>query len=87
MIGTRLLRARTVRWLDVAVLVWIAIWIALGALIWYDVRAQTALSENVIKMGVAVEDTGEALALVGRLPLVGGGISGVAAHWIRRPSR
>ena len=44
-------------------------------LVWHDVRMQIALSENVIKMGVAVEETGEALALEGRLPLVGGGIS------------
>ncbi len=73
--GMRLLSARTVGWLDIAVLVWIAVWIALGVLVWHDIRMQAALSENVIKMGVAVEDTGEALALVGRLPLVGGGIS------------
>ena len=76
--GTRLLNARTVRWLDVAVLVWIVVWCALGALIWYDILAQSRLSDNVIKMGLAMRDTGEALAVVGGLPLVGGGISDFA---------
>ena len=76
--GTRLLTARTVRWVDVAVLVWIVVWIALGALIWHDILAQSRLSDNVIKMGLAMKDTGEALAVVGGLPLIGGGVSDFA---------
>jgi hypothetical protein len=76
--GTRLLNARTVRWLDVAVLVWIVVWCALGALIWHDLLAQSRLSDNVIKMGLAIRDTGEALAVVGGLPLIGNGISDFA---------
>ncbi|HET6495231.1 MAG TPA: hypothetical protein VFH61_07715 [Thermoleophilia bacterium] len=76
--GTRLLKARTVRWIDVAVVAWIVVWIALGALIWHDILAQSRLSDNVIKMGLAMKDTGEALAVVGGLPLVGGGISDFA---------
>jgi hypothetical protein len=78
--GTRLLNVRTVRWLDVAVLVWIVVWCALGALIWHDILAQRRLSDNVIKIGLAMKDTGEALAVVGGLPLVGGGISEFAAR-------
>lgn len=78
--GTRLLNARTVRWLDVAVLVWIVVWCALGALIWHDILAQRRLSDNVIKIGLSMKDTGEALAVVGGLPLIGGGISDFAAR-------
>jgi hypothetical protein len=78
---TQLLSARSVRWLDVGVVVWIVVWIALGVLIWHDIGAQAQLSTNVIKMGAAVSDTGKALGVVGGLPLVGGQI-GDFAHRI-----
>jgi hypothetical protein len=78
---TQLLSARSVRWLDVGVVVWIVVWIALGALVWHDIGAQAQLSTNVIKMGAAVRDTGKALGVVGGLPLVGGQI-GDFAHRI-----
>ena len=69
--GTQLLSARAVRWLDLGVVVWIVVWAALGVLIWHDVKAQAQLSADVIKIGTAVRDTGEALGVVGDLPLVG----------------
>jgi hypothetical protein len=75
---TQLLSARSVRWLDVGVVVWIVVWIALGVLIWHDIGAQAQLSTNVIKMGAAVRDTGKALGVVGGLPLVGGQIGDFA---------
>jgi hypothetical protein len=78
---TQLLSARSVRWLDLGVVVWIVVWIALGVLIWHDIGAQAQLSTNVIKMGAAVRDTGKALGVVGGLPLVGGQI-GDFAHRI-----
>ena len=78
---TQLLSARSVRWLDVGVVVWIVVWIALGVLVWHDIGAQAQLSTNVIKMGAAVSDTGKALGVVGGLPLVGGQI-GDFAHRI-----
>jgi hypothetical protein len=71
---TQLLSARSVRWLDVGVIAWIVVWVALGVLIWSDIRAQAQVSANVIKVGTAVKDTGEALGVVGGLPLVGGRI-------------
>jgi hypothetical protein len=77
----QLLSARSVRWLDVGVVVWIVVWIALGVLIWHDIGTQAQLSTNVIKMGTAVSDTGKALGVVGGLPLVGGQI-GDFAHRI-----
>lgn len=60
------------------VVVWVLLWVALGALVWHDIRVQTALSDNVTKVGTAIKDTGEALSVVGGLPLVGGGITELA---------
>jgi len=76
---TRLLTAHTVRWIDIGVIVWVVVWVALGVLMWHDVRAQTQLGGDVIKVGTAVKDTGQALGVVGGLPLVGGSIGDFAA--------
>ena len=71
---TQLLSARSVRWIDIGVVVWAA----LGVLIWHDIAAQTQLSTDVIKVGTAVKETGQALGVVGGLPLVGGSIGDFA---------
>jgi hypothetical protein len=76
---TQLLSARSVRWIDIGVIVWVVVWVGLGVLIWHDIRAQTQLSGDVIKVGTAVKDTGQALSVVGGLPLVGGSIGEFAA--------
>jgi hypothetical protein len=75
---SQLLSARSVRWLDAGVALWVVVWVALGALVWSDVRAQAQLSTDVIKVGAAVRSTGEALGVVGGLPLVGGRIEDFA---------
>jgi hypothetical protein len=81
MIGeTQLLSARAVRWIDIGVVVWVVVWASLGVLVWHDIRAQTQLSGDVIKVGTAVKDTGQALSVVGGLPLVGGSIGDFAAR-------
>ena len=77
---TQLLSAHAVRWIDIGVIVWVVVWVALGVLMWHDVRAQTQLSGDVIKVGAAVKDTGQALGVVGGLPLVGGSIGDFAAR-------
>jgi len=77
---TQLLSARSVRWIDIGVIVWVVVWVGLGVLIWHDIRAQTQLSGDVIKVGTAVKDTGQALSVVGGLPLVGGSIGEFAAR-------
>jgi hypothetical protein len=69
--GSQLLSARSVRWLDAGVAVWVVVWVVLGVLLWSDIAAQAQLSDDVIKVGAAVRSTGEALAVVGGLPLVG----------------
>jgi hypothetical protein len=76
--GNQLFSARMVRIIDVGVVVWIVVWIALGVLVAQDIRTQAQLSDNVVKVGTAVRDTGDALAVVGGLPLVGGGIGDFA---------
>jgi hypothetical protein len=76
--ATQLLSARAVRWIDIGVIVWVVVWMALGVILWHDIRAQTKLSGDVIKIGTAVRDTGQALSVVGGLPLVGGSIGDFA---------
>jgi hypothetical protein len=76
---TQLLSACSVRWIDIGVIVWVVVWAGLGVLIWHDIRAQTQLSGDVVKVGTAVSDTGQALGVVGGLPLVGGSIGDFAA--------
>jgi hypothetical protein len=75
---TQLLSARSVRWLDIGVVVWVVVWVGLGVLLWHDIRAQVQLSTDVVKVGSAVKDTGQALGVVGGLPLVGGSIGSFA---------
>ena len=77
-VGPQLLTARSVRWLDAGVALWVVMWVVLGALIWNDLSAQAQLSTDVIKVGAAVRSTGEALGVVGGLPLVGGRIGDFA---------
>lgn len=75
---TQLLSARSVRWIDVGVAVWVVVWAALGVLVWHDIDAQITLGTDVMKIGIAVEKTGQALGIVGGLPLVGDSIGDVA---------
>lgn len=76
--GTQLLSARMVRVMDVGVVMWIVIWAILGVLMWQDISAQTQLGADIIKVGSAVKSTGNALGVVGGLPLVGGSIGDFA---------
>ena len=76
---TQLLSARAVRWLDIGIVVWVVVWVALGVLMWHDIDGQTQLAGDVIKVGAAVQNTGQALGVVGGLPLVGGSIGDFAA--------
>ena len=69
--GSQLLSASSVRWLDAGVALWVVVWVVLGVLLWSDIGAQAQLSDDVIKIGAAVKSTGEALGVVGGLPLVG----------------
>jgi hypothetical protein len=74
----QLLSARSVRWLDIGVIVWVVVWAVLGVLLWSDLSAQARLTDDVVKIGAAVRSTGEALGVVGGLPLVGDSIGDFA---------
>lgn len=74
------LSARTVRLLDLAVVIWIVVWIAAGAFVWYEVRMQAALSADVISMGVSVRGMGDAFGALGDLPFFGGELSAAAGQ-------
>jgi hypothetical protein len=70
--------ARAARMTDVGIAVWIAVWVVVGVLVWHDIGAQAGLVTDVIKVGGAVRQTGDALGVVGGLPLVGGQIGNFA---------
>jgi hypothetical protein len=75
---TQVLSARAVRWLDAGVVAWVVVWAVLGVLVWQDITTQSRLPADLIKVGSAVRDTGQALGVVGGLPLVGGSIGSFA---------
>jgi hypothetical protein len=75
---TQLLSARAVRRLDVVVIAWVVVWVVLGVLMWHDIAAQAKVGSDLVKVGSAVQGTGDALAAVGGLPLVGGTIGSLA---------
>ena len=67
-LGSQLLSARSVRWLDVGVVVWIVVWVVLGVLVWQRHRRAGQLSPDVIKVGSAVQDTGRGARCGRRAP-------------------
>lgn len=76
------LSARAMRVLNVSLALWAAFWIGIAAYTAYEVSALRSLGRTVVKAGAATESTGHALAAVGRLPLVGGEVSHLAAQAI-----
>jgi hypothetical protein len=76
------LSARGMRFLNVALAIWAALWIGIAAYTAYEVSALRSLSQTVVKAGTATESTGHALAAVGHLPFVGGQLSHLAAQAI-----
>jgi hypothetical protein len=71
---TRLFSAHTVRRLDIAVVVWLVVWLALAAWMVADIRRQTELSDNVTAVGAALARTAQTFDSLSLLPLVGGRI-------------
>jgi hypothetical protein len=70
--------SRLVRFLDIAVVIWIAGWLALAWLVAREVRDLRELSDTVVVAGVAVEDTGDLVDSLGSVPFVGGHVGQVA---------
>lgn len=63
---------------DVVLAAWIAAWIALGFAVAQQVLVLRDLSDTVVKAGVAVRTTGDALGGLRSLPLVGSDVRRVA---------
>jgi hypothetical protein len=76
------LSARAMRRLNVALVIWAAVWIGIAIYTAYEVAALRTLSNTVVKAGAATESTGDALAAVGHLPFVGGRVSQLAEQAI-----
>ena len=69
---------RLVRVLDVAAVLWVALWIVLALLVGREVRNLRELSDTVVTAGVAVEQTGGLVRTLENVPFLGGRVSGVA---------
>jgi hypothetical protein len=67
------------RTLDVAFALWAAIWIALGVLVWHEVRGLRPLADTVSVAGQSLGDTAAALRSYSAIPLVGSSLRRVAA--------
>jgi hypothetical protein len=64
--------SRAVRLLiDLALVGWIVAWIVLGVQVGREVRGLTELSDTVVLAGDAIEQTGDLLEQVGRIPFLG----------------
>ena len=71
--------SRRVRLLvDVALVGWLVAWVVLGVQVGREVRGLTELSDTVVLAGSAIEETGELLKEVGRIPFVGQPIGDLA---------
>lgn len=62
------------RILDVALTLWVAVWIALAIVIALEVRGLEDLSDTTVKAGRAIETAGTALETIGDIPLIGGNV-------------
>jgi hypothetical protein len=56
---------------DVALVGWLAAWIVIGVQIGREVRGLSDLSDTVVLAGSAIEQTGDLLDQVGRIPILG----------------
>lgn len=66
------LSPRTRRSIDVVLAIWVALWIVLGIRVGDEMRGLADLSETVIRSGVAVTESAEALDSISNVPFVGG---------------
>ncbi|HEV2075447.1 MAG TPA: hypothetical protein VGR10_04365 [Thermoleophilaceae bacterium] len=68
--------ARTLVWIDTALLVWSVAWIAMGIAVYNEVRGLSELSGTVRDVAQAVESFGGALGGLGDVPLIGDALGG-----------
>lgn len=70
--------SRAIHPVDVALGVWVAIWIGLSVAIGLKLSDLSALSHTAVVDGQAVQTLGKALGVLGAIPFVGGSFAGVA---------
>jgi hypothetical protein len=75
-----------VRFADLALLAWTAVWVGLGVAVFFEVRGLRDVSNTLVETGRAVDSTGAALQALGDVPFVGGKVRGYAAE-VRRAGR
>lgn len=63
--------ARALQLIDLAMVLWVAVWIGLGVAIGVEVHQLTDLSHTISADGAAVQQAGRALGTLGALPFVG----------------
>jgi len=64
------IRRRTIHVLDVALVVWIAVWLLLAARLHEDVSGLTELSDGAVAAGRALASTAEALEVIQGIPFI-----------------
>lgn len=58
-------------WIDAAVSVWVALWLVIGVWTGVEVWRLSELTETVAESGVALDEAGEGLESLRRVPIVG----------------
>lgn len=76
-----------VRILDVGVVVWTVLWIALGALSFVEVRGLQSLSSTMSLGGQSLQHAADALDAVAAVPFVGGSVASTAQEVQRLAAR
>jgi hypothetical protein len=71
---------------DVALVGWLIAWVVVGVQVGREVRGLAELNDTVVLAGRAIEQTGDLLEQVGRIPLLGQPV-GELADSIRRTGR
>lgn len=67
-------RRRNVRYLDLALTCWVALWLTLGSVCFIEVRALGSLSDTMDTAGRSLQEAGQTLGAVASIPLVGAGV-------------
>lgn len=69
---------RGLAYLNLALVCWVALWLALGIVCFVEVRALTSLSDTMDHAGRSLQEAGQSLGAVAAIPLVGVGLQPAA---------
>lgn len=77
---------RTTVLVDAVLAVWLVAWVVVGVQVGREVRGLADLNDTVVLAGQAIEQTGELMEQVGRIPVLGGEV-GELADRVRETGR